>query len=338
VRPVPPVVAALLVLLLASPAHASVKEDLAAARKRADRAAAQWARAEAELGRIENGIDDLQVKATRAERRLVTLQQAVQDSAVRQYVNGGVQAPLVFTPNLDDAVRAQELARFVTVGAVGTIDRYKAIRDDLVDARAALRNERESRARALQDLRKRRAAAVAEVNRLARVQRELEARAAAERARRARAAGRPVPRAAAASRSGARAVIAVSGPWTCPVAGPHAFSNDYGDPRSGGRRHQGNDILAPRGTPVVANVGGIVRQHNSSLGGLGYYLQGDDGNVYFGTHLDSYGASGRVVIGTVIGRVGNSGNARGGPPHLHFEIHPGGGGPVNPYPTLLRYC
>jgi murein DD-endopeptidase MepM/ murein hydrolase activator NlpD len=125
----------------------------------------------------------------------------------------------------------------------------------------------------------------------------------------------------------------------CPVQGPRAFTNDWGQPRSGGRRHQGTDILSPRGTPVVASVSGSVRGHNSSLGGISYYLNGDDGNTYFGTHLDSLaGVSGRVSQGTVVGYVGNTGNARGGPTHLHFEIHPGGGGPVNPYPTLAQYC
>jgi murein DD-endopeptidase MepM/ murein hydrolase activator NlpD len=123
------------------------------------------------------------------------------------------------------------------------------------------------------------------------------------------------------------------------VAGSNAFSNDWGQPRSGGRRHQGTDILSPRGTPVVANVSGTARGHQSSAGGVSYYLEGDDGNTYFGTHLDSLsGASGRVAAGTVLGYVGNSGNARGGPTHLHFEIHPGGGSPVNPFPTLTRSC
>jgi murein DD-endopeptidase MepM/ murein hydrolase activator NlpD len=123
------------------------------------------------------------------------------------------------------------------------------------------------------------------------------------------------------------------------VQGAVAFTNDWGQPRSGGRRHEGTDMLAPRGTPVVANVAGTVRPHDSGLGGISYYLSGRDGNTYFGTHLDRLsGVSGQASAGTVVGYVGNSGNARGGPTHLHFEIHPGGGGPVNPYPTLVRYC
>ncbi len=123
-----------------------------------------------------------------------------------------------------------------------------------------------------------------------------------------------------------------------PVVGKATFYDDFGAPR-GGRRHQGNDIMSPRGTPVVASVSGTVSPHNSGLGGISYYLRGDDGNTYFGTHLDRLsGVTGRVGAGTVVGYVGNTGNARGTPPHLHFEIHPRGGAAVNPYPTLSRYC
>ena len=126
--------------------------------------------------------------------------------------------------------------------------------------------------------------------------------------------------------------------WLCPVQGAHAFSDDYGAPRGGGFSHQGNDILAARGTPVVASVDGVVRHREGAVSGLAYYLDGDDGNEYFGAHLDSFGASGRVTQGTVVGRVGNTGDAASTAPHLHFEIHPGGSGYENPYPTLVKYC
>ncbi|MEM9035027.1 MAG: M23 family metallopeptidase [Actinomycetota bacterium] len=124
----------------------------------------------------------------------------------------------------------------------------------------------------------------------------------------------------------------------CPISGSTSFSDTWGAPRSGGRRHKGVDMFAARGTPIVAHVSGEVRHSNSGLGGLQYFLYGDDGNRYFGSHLDSFGASGRVEAGTVIGTVGNTGNARWTSPHLHFEVHPGGGAAVNPTPYVSAAC
>lgn len=126
------------------------------------------------------------------------------------------------------------------------------------------------------------------------------------------------------------------GGWICPVPGARYF-NDWGFPRSGGRFHEGNDLFAPRGTPVLAPVSGVVHAETGTIGGLQFRLLGDDGTTYIGSHLDAFGATGRVTAGTVIGYVGDSGNARGAPPMLHFEIHPAGSGPVNPYPTLKAH-
>ena len=103
--------------------------------------------------------------------------------------------------------------------------------------------------------------------------------------------------------------------------------------RSGGRAHKGVDMLSPMGTPTVAPVSGTVTHRGNSLGGLSWHLNGDDGNYYYGTHLSAYAnqGAGHVEAGTVIGYVGDTGNARG-TPHLHFEIHPGGGGGGQPVP------
>ena len=132
---------------------------------------------------------------------------------------------------------------------------------------------------------------------------------------------------------------ASGGGWLCPVQGPRSFSDTWGNARSGGRRHQGTDIMSPRGTPVVASVSGTVRGSSSSAGGVSYYLSGDDGVTYFGAHLDRFaGVTGRVERGTVLGWVGSSGNARGGASHLHFEMNPGGRGAVNPYATIAAHC
>jgi murein DD-endopeptidase MepM/ murein hydrolase activator NlpD len=125
----------------------------------------------------------------------------------------------------------------------------------------------------------------------------------------------------------------------CPVDGPVDFIDSWGFARSGGRTHKGVDMMASSGTPTVAPVSGEVVHRGSSLGGLSWYVYGDNGNTYYGTHLAGYAnqGAGWVEAGTLIGYVGDTGNAAG-TPHLHFEIHPGGGSPVNPYPATAEAC
>ena len=125
--------------------------------------------------------------------------------------------------------------------------------------------------------------------------------------------------------------------WLCPITGGYTFSDTWGDPRSGGRSHRGTDVFADYGTPLVAVVGGEAVNYGwSSAGGYDVFLLGDDGNRYYYAHLDGFPNLGRMEQGDVVGYVGDSGNASG-VPHLHFEIHPGGGGPVRPYPLVSTW-
>lgn len=126
--------------------------------------------------------------------------------------------------------------------------------------------------------------------------------------------------------------------WACPVQGPVAFGDTWGAPRSGGRLHQGVDIIGERGLPVVAVVDGFAQQRVNELGGNTVWLTGTDGNKYYYAHLDSWESLGTVTVGTIIGYLGQTGNARFSVPHLHFEIHPGGAAAVNPYPTTRAHC
>jgi murein DD-endopeptidase MepM/ murein hydrolase activator NlpD len=130
-----------------------------------------------------------------------------------------------------------------------------------------------------------------------------------------------------------------------PIAGPYSVPliNSFGFPRMPGTPdehwHEGIDIFAPRGTPLVAAERGVLgRIGNGRLGGLKLWLRGESGADWYYAHLDGFAPgihNGQVVeAGQLLGYVGNTGNAVGTPPHLHMEIHPGGGRAVNPYPLL----
>lgn len=124
-----------------------------------------------------------------------------------------------------------------------------------------------------------------------------------------------------------------------PVEGvrPRALRDTWQAARSEGRRHEGIDIFARRGTPVVSSTEGIVMQVGTNrLGGLVVWVLGPGGQRHYYAHLDGYAdveAGMRIEAGRVLGYVGNTGNARGTPPHLHYGIYETGGA-RNPYPLL----
>lgn len=129
-----------------------------------------------------------------------------------------------------------------------------------------------------------------------------------------------------------------------PVGEPYTFGDSWGFPRMTGTEyehgHQGTDIMAPFDTPLYAVERGIISSvGNDVLGGTKLWLKGQSGTYYYYAHLSAYAegiVSGALVdAGDVVGFVGDTGNAKGGAPHLHFEVHPGGGAAVNPY-GLLR--
>ncbi len=134
-----------------------------------------------------------------------------------------------------------------------------------------------------------------------------------------------------------------------PVSGvrPDQIPDTYSAPRSGGREHRALDILAPRGTPVLAaDYGRVLRMRSNPAGGITIY-EIDAGNrfVYYYAHLDHYAATlseGKdVAKGEIIGYVGTTGNAPANVPHLHFQLmkRPNAarwwdGDPIDPKPFL----
>jgi murein DD-endopeptidase MepM/ murein hydrolase activator NlpD len=128
---------------------------------------------------------------------------------------------------------------------------------------------------------------------------------------------------------------------SCPVSRPYSYIDSWGAARSGGRSHKGTDIMNPMMNKVHAYVDGVIsRQTTSSLGGISLYLWGDDGNEYYYAHLAKYASrtGQRVKAGELIAYNGATGNAAWSGPHVHFEVHPGKGAPVNPYPFVRAAC
>ena len=140
-----------------------------------------------------------------------------------------------------------------------------------------------------------------------------------------------------------------------PVVGQVKYTDDFGDARGSGR-HQGNDIVAAKKSPAVAAESGTVKYWTTSrAAGCMLYLYGESGTMYYYIHLnndvttrnDNRGKcvkgtayavknNARVAAGQQIAYVGDSGDADGANPHLHFEVHPGGGRAVSPYPYLQK--
>ena len=171
-------------------------------------------------------------------------------------------------------------------------------------------------------------------------QKEEAARRAAEEAR--RRAEEAARRVSNPSTGGSTAPVVTSG-RACPVAGFVSFSDTWGAGRSGGRAHQGVDMMAARGTALVAVESGTIRRMgNGGLGGITIWLRGNSGDEFYYAHLNSW-ASGlsegqSVSVGQSIGTVGTTGNAPSNVPHLHWEYHPGGGSAVNPTPLARSLC
>lgn len=117
------------------------------------------------------------------------------------------------------------------------------------------------------------------------------------------------------------------------------IANTWGAPRGDSRRHEGQDIFAPKGTPIYsATTGYVMKIGEDNLGGHVVSVVGDGGRKYYYAHLDSFARNlevgDYVTRNTLLGYVGTTGNADGTPPHLHFGIYTTDGA-INPLPLLI---
>jgi len=285
----------------------------------------------AEVERLNVAITDAQAKRDRLESDVAALQRAAFDArqvltaqAVQAYMYGefGPVGELMAAVQPSDVLERSRM-----LAGLGLREREHSER--AVISRAALASRQAELDSVLTTLRTSEA-------RVAVLRTDLEAAFRRVKASEADIASR-LQRQRQISRAGQRGIYA------CPMGVPYHFRDTWGAPRSGGRSHKGVDMFAPYGGEVYAITDGRILRHSSSgLGGLGLYLRGDDGNVYYYAHLasirPSYGPGKKVAAGELIAYNGDSGNARGGAPHVHMEVRPGGGGNTNPYPFAAAAC
>lgn len=321
---------ALLMLAILTPGVASaqtaaqLKAQLDRVQARAAKAGRSFTAAYWELDETEVALAKTRARERKAKKKLAAARKQLNNRANAMYRKDGLDVVGFLTG-------ASSFEQFVTradyVTRLGAADAFavaevKRLRRELGGEVRRLKAERRLRARRLAELRTRRDRLQSQLRSTqadyARLKRRLDA---------VRSGG-SLPTGIASAPGGNGMVF--------PVAGPHFYANTWGASRSGGRRrHQGTDIMSPRGTPCVAVLSGTVSAKSNGLGGLTLWLRSDSGWSFYYAHLSGYAVrSGRVRAGQVIGYVGSTGNAAGGAPHLHFQMHPRGGAPVNPYPYL----
>ncbi len=292
-----------------------------------------------EVERVRAKQQRVQGSAESHAEELAQIQSELEAQAVELYMRGGFSNPgfILSASSIDQFMTTSEFLATAASGGQQSIDDVIAARSeldrfnqDLDETRAELEM---AEAEALVVTNDQQAAMEAEQAAYANLSgkcKELAAKYDAEQAAKAAAA--------AARASGSIQV----GPFICPFTPGHtSFIDSWGAPRSGGRSHKGTDLFAAWNEPIYAVTDGTTLVKSSNLGGKTIWLIGS-GVAYYYAHLADWNVSNgqKVSQGATIGFNGDSGNARGGVPHLHFEIHPGGRSApaMNPYPTLVGAC
>lgn len=303
-----------------------LEDQLASVKSEFKKAGAAFDKAYWKLDETEARIDKIDARMEAAEAELVVARGQLAGRVNGMYRSDQVDylSVVLGAESFEDMVTRLEFINRVNQADADAIQAVEDLEAKLNADRAALEKEREERQSAVSSLKKERD----------KLQKRLNAKKAEYDKVKAKLDS--VRR----QSSGSSSAYTPAGPngMVFPVQGVNYYSNTWGASRSGGRRrHQGTDIMSPTGTPCVAVLSGSVSSKNSGLGGKTIWLTADNGWKFYYAHLDGWKVrSGRVKAGQVIGYVGSTGNAAGGSPHLHFEIHPGGGGAVNPYPYLRK--
>ena len=307
-----------------------MKARMAGIQARLDAATAKIEQLHAQEEDLENQIHDLGTRIGTLEKRRTKLRVVVAERADELYRSGGTgMVEVLFgSESFSELQDRAEILSQVSLDDAGAFVEMAHLQAEL----EALESD-------LTDKQKRLAAASAEYKDEAARQQSLFDSVAADLQRlqaQILAASPSVPTVQPVQAG--PAIPSVNGK-VCPLGQPRSFIDSWGYPRSGGRSHEGVDMMSSYGTPIYAIVSGTITYagYGDSAGNW-QILSGSDGNAYWYMHNQSNIVTGGAVkVGQQIATVGDTGNAAGAP-HLHFEYHPGGGGPVNPYPLVAAVC
>lgn len=343
-----------LLLIAISPVQSAFGANSGSLQKELDRLAAEYGKVETQLANTEAKQAALTKEQAEAKATIDAKAAALRSRAGYMYKSGG--ATTMLGQLLTSADFGEFIKRIHYMGVLGGDDaqlmeqltvaqaRSSQIAEELeatearqsrlarsLDSQKDAVQSRLAEAKRQEDQKRRAAEAALRTQRLS-AQRRTQLEATAKGMPRVSSVTASVPGAATVSSAGRFPRFSL------PVT-PAGFADTWGAPRSGGRSHQGTDVMAPCGAPVNAAAdGSIQRLKSGGSGGIALYIKASNGDVFYYAHLRSYvaglSAGKPVSAGEVIGSNGNSGNASGGPCHVHFEWHPNGGRPVNPYPLL----
>lgn len=326
-------------MLIAAPASADTKGDLEAARQELaakqaelDRLTLQWQQTEAALAQAQDAVQQAEAEIGGLQADLAHVQHKLDEQVRAVYMSGGnatIGALLGSTSFADFADRL----RFATSIVQGDEDLAVSVgvqTERLRRTRERLVREAKAQADAAASLQSQKVDLNTKVNDLQSTVSDLYRKYQDQLAAQQQIGLPP-------SGSGGSFPPVSSGAISiCPVQGAVSFVDSFGWPRPGGRVHEGIDMISPYGTPIVAVHSGNAVQTPNSLGGNAVIVYHDGGDFTYYAHMSSYGATGHVSAGDVIGYVGSTGDTSVN--HLHFEYHPGGGGAIDPYQLLLSVC
>jgi murein DD-endopeptidase MepM/ murein hydrolase activator NlpD len=333
-------VALLGALVLAVPANADTESEMNAAKARVADVRArlavvtqQWQETETELAQTQAAVAEARARIAELVGRLDRIKERLDRRIRAIYIGGGTETlgALLGSATFTDFADRLQFATNIAQGDEDLATDVAVQTEQLARERARLAQQAEAQAEAAAALEGQKASIGSLLQEAQDLYDELYAKFEDEQAQ--LQIGLP-------PQGGGGGSYAVGGSGAisiCPVQGPVSFVDSFGWPRPGGRTHQGIDMISPYGTPVVATYAGNAVAAPNSLGGnavILYHAGSSDWTYY--AHFSSYGATGQVGAGTVIGYVGSTGDTNVN--HLHFEYHPGGGSAIDPYGMLLAVC